>query len=166
MRPRISMITLVKTLAVFTLLFTLGSGCDDDDPQCPGPVKELSFRFLSGTISANLMPIIPPDPIGASLEVEVSNLTPYTITQVSIPWADVVHADSIQTLGRIDFSTTWGGVLAPMKTDTVTLTKINAGTKLFDPPCTERVVLKCQGRRDNQNIVVFDSDTLTFACFQ
>ncbi len=152
-------------LGVIAVLFAAASGCSDDGttPTTP-PVSKLRFTVISAAISANLQPIVPPDPIGASVVVAVSNLTGDSLTQVTIPGADVVLADSARTLGRIDFSSMWDGQLGPFETDTVTITKINAATTLFGPRCGERVLLKMTGQLDGVNDSFFESDTLIFGC--
>ena len=154
-----------KALVLCTVLVVLTLGCDEDEsPNGVVSLPDLEFRFLNGLIGANLMPIVLPDPIGASVVVEISNLTNDSLSQVSVPWADVILADSNQVLGRIEFSTTWVGILGPLETDTVTVTKINAGVKLFDPPCSDNVLLKLMGQRGGQDTVLFESSTLMFEC--
>ncbi len=128
------------------------------------PARQLDFKFLSGSIGANLMPIVPPDPISATVVVEVSNLTSENVSEVAMPWANVFEVGSPNRLGRIEFSTSWDGHLAPSEKDTVTVNKISSGTKLFDPPCGQDVFLQITAERSGEEVSVFDTDTLTFGC--
>ncbi|MEE9271312.1 MAG: hypothetical protein V3V49_13750 [Candidatus Krumholzibacteria bacterium] len=153
---------LSRIIGVAAVVLLATFGCSDDDPTFR-VAPRLQFRFLSGTIGANLMPIVPPDPIQATVSVEVSNLTGDTVS-VTVPGADVFLVRTNAKLGRIDFATAWGGRLNPGQVDTLTVAKINAGVKLFDPPCTEDVVLRITGQSPAIGSVTFDSDTLTFGC--
>lgn len=147
---------------VVSLMFAGPPGCGDDDTTKPPTV--LQFTFLDGSIGANLMPIVPPDPIGATAMVEIVNPTGDEFSNVSIPWADVRLAADNSKLGRIEFSTTWRGVIRAFQTDTVTVTKVNAGTTLFDAPCGQGVLLRIAGVQAVGVSTVFESDTLLFAC--
>jgi len=97
-------------VAVVALLAVIG--CDREEFQ-PAVFLDgqLDFKFLSGWIGANLMPVTPPDPFDASVLVEVTNLTSDPISEVTLPWADVFDVASAQKLGRIEFSTEWKGHL-------------------------------------------------------
>ena len=57
-------------LGVIAVLFAAVSGCSDDGTTLTTPpVSKLRFTVISAAISANLQPIVPPDPIGASVVV-------------------------------------------------------------------------------------------------
>ena len=156
-----------RILIICAILGAVALGCDEDRaPVDSAPVQEFELRFLSGWIRANLMPVAPPDPISAKAIIEASNLTSDTLSQVSIPWADVILADPNRTLGRIEFATSWSGLLAAHETDTVAVNKVDAGTKLFDPPCGQKVLFKFMGQLDREDVSVLYSDTLTFECFE
>lgn len=140
------------------------SGCYN--PESPSAsLDDLSVRFLNAYIEANLMPVVPPDPITCqiTLLVENGNATE-TLTGVSIPQADVFLDSASQRLGTISFSTTWDGRLGPNEQDTVRLVKVMSQTALFPPPCSDSVYFNLVVNDERNNSKTFKTESLLFTC--
>ena len=136
------------------------------NPETPSAtLEDLSLRSLGGYIEANLMPVVPPDPITCqiSLLVQNGNATE-TLIGVSIPQAEVYLDSANQRLGTISFSTTWDGRVGPNEQDTVHLTKVMSQTTLFAPPCTKSVYFNLVVRDQSNNSKTFKTESLLFTC--
>jgi hypothetical protein len=153
--------TIVLVLFSGMVIATLGCG-EEETPLSESPM--LQFEFLSGWIYGDLMPPVRPDPIEASLNVEVTNLTEDNLYELTIPSAEVILAESGENLGKIDFATTWDGHLGPQEVDTVTVNKIDSGIELFYPPCEEDIILEISVHYGGVEISIFASDTILFEC--
>jgi hypothetical protein len=146
------------------LIVQLFSSCKDQTTS-PESFDDLHFSFVSGSIGANLMPSVPPDPIGCQIILLAENKNQTnTISNLSIPQADVFLDSSDQRLGTITFTTNWDGRLGPMERDTVYLTKIISQTSLFSPQCNKYVYLKLLVQNDFKNSITFKTDSLFFGC--
>jgi hypothetical protein len=136
------------------------------NPETPSAtLDDLSVRSLGGYIEADLMPVIPPDPITCqiSLLVQNGNATE-TLNGVSIPQAEVYLDSANQRLGTINFSTTWDGRIGPNEQDTVHLTKVMSQTTLFAPPCTKSVYFNLVVRDQSNSSKTFRTESLLFTC--
>jgi len=136
------------------------------NPETPSAtLDDLSVRSLGGYIEADLMPVVPPDPITCqiSLLVQNGNATE-TLIGVSIPQAEVYLDSANQRLGTISFSTTWDGRIGPNEQDTVHLTKIISQTPPFSPPCTKSVYFNLVVRDQSNNSKTIKTESLLFTC--
>lgn len=136
------------------------------NPETPSAtLDDLSVRSLGGYIEADLMPVVPPDPITCqiSLLVQNGNATE-TLNGVSIPQAEVYLDSANQRLGTINFSTTWDGRIGPNEQDTVHLTKVMSQTTLFAPPCTKSVYFNLVVRDQSNSSKTFRTESLLFTC--
>jgi hypothetical protein len=136
------------------------------NPETPSAtLDDLTIRSLGGYIEANLMPVVPPDPITCqiTLLVENGNATE-TLMGVSIPQAEVFLDSARQRLGRISFSTAWDGRIGPNEQDTVRLTKVVSQTTLFPPPCTKSVYFSLVVKDQSDSSKTFRTESLLFTC--
>lgn len=157
-------------LAVALLSLTLYSCSGSDTCPCSSgtidpPISDLLVGWNGGTISANLMPIVLPDPVQcqAWLILENRNTTKPFI-KLEVPTADVVLARNDSIIGTIPLHTQWNGLLTPGKIDTVYFYKYAGHEESFDPPCGERVLLDFLIRNADGDARRFRSDTLTCTC--
>ncbi len=136
-----------------TLLSVLASaviwqaGCEDDSCRprdCPQPpLSVIRMTCLESYIYADLMPIVPPDPISCRLTVRIENTSSkYSYAGLSIDSASVYLASSDQLLGGFRLSADWNGALAPGEADTVLAQKIEEEEQIFSPPCTDMVYIE------------------------
>ena len=131
--------------AAIVLLVFLGMvSCDDtSDPGDAAGISDLSVQVIEGHISANLQPIIPPDPILCQLTLRLTNTNSTNpLTGLSIPSAVVFLGSNSTELGIIRFETDWDGAIGAGGVDTVTVTKIQEDQEIFVPPCNESVYLR------------------------
>ncbi len=151
-------------IIVSILISQLFSSCKDQSTT-PELLGDLHLSFVGGSIGANLMPSVPPDPIGCQiiLIAENKNQTK-TLSNLSIPQADVFLNSSNQRLGTITFITIWDGQLGPMERDTVYLTKVISQTSLFSPQCNKYVYLNLLVQNNSKNSITFKTDSLFFGC--
>jgi hypothetical protein len=142
----------------------LFTGCYN--PETPSAsLDDLSVQFLSAYIEANLMPVIPPDPITCQITLLVQNGNPTeTMTGVSIPQAEVFLDSASQRLGTISFSTAWDGRIGPNEQDTVHLVKVMSQTTLFPPPCSKTVYFNLVVNDERNNSKTFKTESLLFTC--
>lgn len=83
-----------------------------DQSTTPDSLGDLHLRFVSGYIGANLMPSVPPDPIGCQIIIVAENASvTRTLSKLSAPQADVFLNSSNQKLGTITFTSSWDGQL-------------------------------------------------------
>lgn len=123
------------------------------------------MSFISASIGADLMPSVPPDPIGCQIILVAENKSKtQTLSGLSIPLADVFLNSLDQKLGTIIFTTIWDGSLAPLERDTINLIKVTSPVTLFDPPCNKYVYLKLLIKDDNSNYITIKTDSLLFGC--
>ena len=154
------------------LLVTLLLCSCEDSTDCPyspdkidPPVSDLSVTWNGGNIGANLMPIVPPDPVACQVWLILENKNRLeAFSKVEIPTADVILVRSNSTLGAILFETDWDGLLAPGKKDTIRFFKNTGGGTTFNPPCGERVLMDFKIRNADGDTKIFRSDTLSFQC--
>jgi hypothetical protein len=152
------------TIALIALAAILSFQCKNDTVS-PNVLDNLETRFLSGYISADLMPVIPPDPIYCQLTLLAKNKSSSTsLSGLSMPQAEVFLDSTNQRLGTISFSTTWDGSLGPSEQDTVRLTKVVSQTSLFTPPCEEYVYLNLIIRDQSNVSITLRLDSLLFTC--
>jgi hypothetical protein len=128
-------------------------------------MSDLSVTWMDGYIWANLMPIVPPDPINCRAWLILENKNHReAFSEIRVPLADVILAETDSVLGTILFETTWQGSLAPGEIDTVRFTKITGNQWIFNPPCGQQVLLDFLIRNADGAVTVFTPDTLIFDC--
>jgi hypothetical protein len=145
--------------------------CDESNncSCCPDridpPVSDLYVAWDGGSIGADLMPIVPPDPVICNAWLILENRNPReAFSKVSVPSADVILVRSDSTLGTIPLETDWDGLLAPGRRDTIWFFKSRGNEAIFSPPCGERVFVDFVIRNADGDAKVFRPDTLTFTC--
>ena len=159
------MVVLVALVAL--LLFS----CEDSENcLCPPDkidpsMSDLSVTWDRGGIFANLMPVVPPDPVVCQAWLILENKNPReAFSKVEIPRADVILVRNDSILGTIPMETDWDGLLAPGKKDTIFFFK-NAGTQpIFSPPCGDQVFVDFMIQNADGDTKVFRPETLTFEC--
>ena len=160
-----SQFPLVVVLAVLMCSCGDSENCPSSSDRIDPPMSDLSVTWKEGWIGANLMPIVPPDPIGCEVWLILENRNRReAFSKVDIPSADVVLAENDSTLGTIPIETDWDGLLAPGKRDTILFFKSTGAVEIFSPPCQRRVLIDFMIRNSDGDTKVFRSDTLTFWC--
>lgn len=155
---------------VAALVALLACSCEDSGCPCSingsdPPIAELIVSWDTGTIGANLMPIVPPDPVVCQATLILENTNPQqSFSKITVPTADVILVRDDSTLGTIPLETDWDGRLAPGKADTILFFKSTGDEPIFDAPCGERVLLDFTIRNADGDTKVFRPDTLTFFC--
>lgn len=147
------------------------SACEESG-NCPctpdkidPPISDLSVTWERGNIFADLMPIVPPDPVvcRAWLILENKNQRE-AFSKLEVPTADVILVRNDSTLGTLPIETDWDGVLSPGKKDTVFFFKNTGDDPIFSPPCGERVFVDFVIKNADGDGRVFRPDTLSFEC--
>ena len=132
----------------------------------PTVMDHLDVEYLSGSIAADLMPIVPPDPIIAQVELLVENThSSQSLRDIEISQADVYLVAGNERLGQIEFASTWDGCLEPAEQDTVHLTKTQKEASPFNPPCTETVYLSLKIEHKSGAQTTVNTDVLPFNCW-
>ena len=158
-----------RFVALLIVLMLCSCGESEDSQYSPDridpPVSDLSVTWNGGSIGANLMPIILPDPVGCEVWLILENKNRLeAFSRVRIPTADVILVGTDSALGTIPLETDWDGLLAPGKKDTIRFFKNAGAEKIFDPPCSKRVRMDFKIWNADGDTKVFRSDTLTFQC--
>ncbi len=139
--------------------------CNDVTVFPPDHFENLEIRVLGGTIGANLMPVVPADPVIARVDLLLKNSSRQTtFSDLKIEEADVFLDSSDTRLGSISFSTSWDGELKPGESDTVRLSKVMSPETLFTPPCRQYVRLILKVVCSLSYFVPVRSDSLLFSC--
>ena len=137
----------------------------NDDAISYGSLDDLETHFYSGYISADLMPIVPPDPISCELVLIAKNKsTSASLIGLSIRQAEVFRESTSVRLGTISFSTIWDGRLGPNEQDTVRLTKVVAPASLFTPPCGKYLYLNVMIKDGSNDSTMKKINRLFFSC--
>ncbi len=154
-------IVFLISLILLTQIFL---ACKDESTS-PDSLDGLHLQFVSGYIGANLMPSVPPDPIGCQIIILAENTNPArTLSKLSVLQADVFLNSSNQKLGTITFTSSWDGQLGPVERDTVRLTKVISQTTLFSPQCGKYVYLNVIVQNDSKTSISLKTDSLAFGC--
>jgi hypothetical protein len=154
--------------AVLALCAALGiASCEDDstDPGTGDGLSDLSIQVLEGYISANLQPVVPPDPILCTLTLRIVNgsgTDPYS--GLFIPSAEVFLSENSIELGTIRFQSDWDGAIGAGAIDTVVVTKIQERAEIFDPPCGKRVYLRVRIAKTAVQWRTFSTPAYVFSC--
>ena len=131
----------------------------------PESLADLHLTFISGSIGADLMPSIPPDPITCQIIIVAENSSATrTLSNLSAAHADVFLNSSNEKLGTITFTSNWDGRLGPTERDTVRSTKVISQTTLFNPQCRKYVYLNLVFKNNSGNFIVQKTDSLFFGC--
>jgi hypothetical protein len=150
-------------MLAFAVYLTI-SGCNSQISP-PENFDDLQLSFVSGSIGANLMPFIPPDPIRCDIVLVATNKNQTeSLNNISIDRADVYLNSTNEKLGTISFSTDWDGKLAPAESDTVQLKKIINSFSVFEPPCGKYVHLNLFVGGNFITPISFETDSLRFGC--
>ena len=160
---------LIRVLVFLTPLLLWA--CEDSG-DCPcsadtvdPPMSDLSVTWDSGHMSANLMPIVPPDPVACSAWLILENKNPQeAFSKLEIPAADVILAKNDSILGTMQMETDWDGILAPGQIDTILFIKSAGTLRVIDPPCDDQVLIEFMIQNADSATMVFVSDTLTVGC--
>jgi hypothetical protein len=154
--------------AVAVLCAALGMmSCEDDtaDPGAGGWLSDVTVQVLDGYIAANLQPVVLPDPILCTLTLRIVNSNAAAAYGgLYLPSAEVFLSKNSVALGTIRFETDWDGAIAAGAMDTVTVTKIQEGAEIFDPPCGEHVYLRVRIARSTVQSKTFSTPSYGFAC--
>jgi hypothetical protein len=130
-----------------------------------GSLDDLEIELVQGTITANLMPIVPPDPVSCSLALRVRNANPTTpISGVFFPSGELQLSSTGQRIGTFTFSSEWKGRLAPLEADTVLVRKASSLLPVTLHPCGEHVDLLLAVRNAFPIARTVRLDTLRFEC--
>lgn len=154
--------------AVAVLCAVLGMlSCEDEsaDPGGGGGLSDLTVQVLEGYISANLQPVVPPDPILCTLTLRIVNTNGAdSYSGLSIPSAEVFLSKNSVELGTIRFQTDWDGSIGAGAIDTVVVTKAQESAKIFEPPCGEHVYLRARIVKSAVQSKTFSTPSYGFAC--
>ena len=154
--------------AVAVLCAALGMmSCEDDstDPGGGGGLSDLSVQVLEGYISANLQPVVPPDPILCTLTLRIVNGNgAASYSGLSVPSAQVFLSKNSVELGTIRFQSDWDGAIGAGAIDTVVVSKIQEGAEIFEPPCGEHVYLRAKIVKSAVQSKTFSTPSYGFAC--
>jgi len=122
-------------------------GCDDE-PEWPVVIGEpiesaLEVRVLDMRIFADLMPIVPPDPINCRLTLSVENRSSkYSYTGLHVPAGAVFLAENGLYLGDFFFSSNWDGKLGRGEADTFRVLKMQSASQIFPPRCGDSLYIR------------------------
>lgn len=156
-----------RIIGSFVLLISLFlMSCEQDEESAKLSLDQLDIQYLNGQISADLMPVVLPDPIFCQIELQMQNESEaQPFTNLKIPNAYVYLDSTHQLLGEIFFSTDWDGNLEVSDVDTVKLVKIFLQESPFQPPCNEIVCLELTiVAHDLNESRLFAVDSLLFGC--
>jgi hypothetical protein len=153
--------------AVLLACIALGAlSCSEEgtEPKDAG-LSDLTVQVLEGYISANLQPIVPPDPIVCYLRLRLVNSNSTSpLTGLSIPSAVVFRADNSIQLGVIQFESYWNGSIGAGAADTVIVNKIEEDHEIFAPPCGEKVYLRVSVAKSAVLFKQITTPAYYFAC--
>ena len=157
-------------LSIVRVVLCLSFGClnctnNPVTPISPEMLKFLELHVVEGSILANLMPSIPPDPIVSRITIVANNRSTLdTMNGLKVLAADVYVASNDSLLGRMTFTSAWDGRLSPGERDTVIANKVRSDTTLFHPTCRDLVYLTIFVGSDIEHSKSITSDTLQFGC--
>jgi hypothetical protein len=150
-------------MLAFAVYLTI-SGCNSQISP-PENLDDLKLAVVSASIGANLMPIIPPDPIRCDIVLFFTNKNQTeALNNLSIAQADVYLNSTNEKLGTIFFTTDWDGKLGPAESDTVRLNKITNPVSVFTAPCGKYVYLNLFVRQNIFTSISFKTDSIRFGC--
>jgi len=157
----------MRSLALTLFIVCAGAlfpSCDQNSVR-PTPLTSLDVKVVGGFVTANLMPIVEPDPLYCRLTLSVRNTSSdgsfYGLgVREGTVFLDADHA----TLGRFRFTSDWDGRLAPGETDTVHLTKLASSFSGFTPPCGARVGISFAVEDFARNALPVTADSLPVLC--
>lgn len=132
----------------------------------PETFRYLKIQYLSGTLIYNFALGIPE---AKRLQSEVTLILTNTSTiknfsGLKIPFSDVHDNTSVQSYGKIFYTTDWDGAIPPLKSDTVRLVKSDSLTQYVEPACGHNVYFLTKLVADQYNSKNIISDSLVFQC--
>ncbi len=131
----------------------------------PGSLHNLEVTTLSQEIGANLMPMVPPDPVFCRIVLVLRNISrTETISGVSIPQAVVLKGSSGEPLGDVFFASAWDGRLDPGERDTVRLVKLESSLQSVPAACNDYVALNLVVSRGAHETSTINLDRALFRC--
>jgi hypothetical protein len=137
-------------------------GCQSVEP--PPSLDNVDVNFIRGSIGANLMPIVPPDPIMCELVLVARNRSGESYSGLSVPGGEAFLGNDSTRLGQIEFANNWDGRLGPFEVDTIRLRKISAPTSSFLTPCGRTVFLRLSLMQTPLVIRQVVTEPMTFFC--
>lgn len=137
-----------------------------DDGSSPETFRHLDIKYLSGMVSLNLMPSVPPQKIlTARFVLLMKNTdTAKVFDGLTIPRGDLFIHSSLTPVTTIPFSTSWDGHLDPREQDTVRLANIDSLQVPFNPPCDQIVYLNLHLIANPKNSKLIVTDSLRVTC--
>ena len=149
-------------ISITTMLLLL-SNCKKEVTK--PPQEFLKIQFIEGYIAADLMPVIPPDPIICRITLTMENTNKSeSLRDLSINFADVFLTTSDSLLGKIEFNSNWDGILNPAELDTIELVKVSESQPIFNPPCSQEVYLNIKIQCDCGSSDFYKTENLIFGC--
>jgi hypothetical protein len=147
------------------VLGMMSCGDDSTNPGGGGGLSDLTVQVLEGYISANLQPVVPPDPILCTLTLRIVNSNgAASYSGLSVPSAEVFLSKNSIELGTIRFQSDWDGAIGAGAIDTAVVTKIQEGAEIFEPPCGEQVYLRARIVKSTVQSKTFSTPSYGFAC--
>jgi hypothetical protein len=136
----------IMEMILIAILAAAAAGCEDDAcrPRSSGPppIGVLRVEMIDGLLYANLMPIVPPDPISCTLTLSVENTSEkYSYSGITIADGDVYLGSNNEKMGEFRFMTFWDGALRPGETDTFEVFKVMENHTIFIPPCGDALYI-------------------------
>ena len=154
----------IGSAAILSVCFGLNS-CDDTSAPASAGISDLEVQVVDGYLSANLQPVVPPDPILCQLTLRLTNTNSTNpLTGLSVPSAAVLLADTSDELGIIRFETDWDGAIDAGAVDTVVVTKIAEDREIFQPPCGDSVYLRVRVVKTAVQFKQIKSPSYRFGC--
>ena len=153
--------------AVAVLCAAMGMLSCEDDSTNPGGggLSDLTVQVPEGYISANLQPVVPPDPILCTLTLRIVNANgAASYSGLSVPSGEVFLSKNSIELGTIRFQTEWDGAIGAGAIDTLVVTKIQEGAEIFEPPCGEHVYLRVRITKTTVQSKTFSTPSYGFSC--
>ncbi len=138
----------------------------NNNPSDPETFRYLKIQYLSGTLIYNFAFGIPE---AKRLQSEVTLILTNTSTIKNfpgwkIPFSDVHDNTSLQSYGKIFYTTDWDGAIPPLQSDTVRLVKSDSLTQYVEPACGRNVYFLIKLVADQYNSKNIISDSLVFQC--
>ena len=156
--------TTYSARSIFVVFFLLLSGCRDQGSNVTVDTIEADFENVS--IGANMMPTFEPGPVrlGCQIDVVLRNNSSETLSDLSIPAAELLLAATGESMGRIMLRTEWSGELSAGTQERVTLLKTDSPLHLARIPCDERVYLRLDLLQPTRVVRTFETSEFRFGC--
>ena len=131
-------------------------------------IEHLEVRYLGGSIVADMMPVISPEPndrIFCTVDLIVRNSSAQWLdVRLRIMRADLRRSGTRTRLGTLSFATDWDGILEPFQTDTLRLVKRALSEDFAQPECEASVELDCEIGESEDVLIRFTAAPMIFHC--